>query len=344
MGEAILTRFGGVQDPNTPVMKWKLYTELITENTSYTVPTCRNQELTVMLFGGGGGCQRISTSSLAGGGGGGYYNKQVITAGAGTVVDITIGNGGVNSNGGTTSFGVYFAANGGERGYVNGGNGGAGGGAGGWVNSAPGHGFTFGGGGMAQSTDVGSTNGNVYLGSGGEYGGEGGGAWYWDYYGGSLINTKSKHNSTYGGRGGYVSSNQNGSNPIIVNPENGTELDKNNIIKDNVDMIVETNGVCGTTEYKSNSTYSVYAYGFGGGGGYGGNGGNGKSIAIYISSYQARLAAAGGGGGGGYGAKGGDGAADVEPDILTCTSSGGGGGRIWISRRKWKRIYYSISN
>ena len=96
MGEAILSRFGSPSDPNIPVMKWKLYTELIAENTSYTVPTCKNQELTVILFGGGGGYQRVSTNEVAGGGGGGYGSP----GGNGSAYSRASGRHGIGGGGG----------------------------------------------------------------------------------------------------------------------------------------------------------------------------------------------------------------------------------------------------
>ena len=75
MGEAILTRAGAIYNENTPKMSWKLYTEVIDANTTYTVPTCKNQQLTVMCFGGGGGYYNNNVSGGGGGGGGGIGSR-----------------------------------------------------------------------------------------------------------------------------------------------------------------------------------------------------------------------------------------------------------------------------
>ena len=164
MGEAIITRAGAVYNENSVKMGWKLYTEIFTSNTNYTVPTCKNQELTVLCFGSGGAG---SNSTTYAGGGGGNLNKQVVSIAAGQIVPISIaGTTAINSSGGTTSFGTYLSATGGQCAHkmVNGllGSGGNGGTGGGSTTLGP-----------SWSTN---SNANNAHGGHGYYGGGGGGA------------------------------------------------------------------------------------------------------------------------------------------------------------------------
>lgn len=164
----------------------------------------------VAVIGGGGGC----SSFFYGGGGGGRIANEKISLNKGESVPITIGEGGaIGNNGGTTSFGTYLSALGGDRGGVDysrdGGHGGSGGGAADTI--AEGGDGEFGGGG-------GGGGGNSsYAGQGGTFGGDGG------YRSSSSSNRKGKNgtippvgsifygssatggrssSSTYGGGGG----------------------------------------------------------------------------------------------------------------------------------------------
>ena len=90
-----------------------LVTEVIVENTNWTVPSGINgNKVSVRLFGGGGGG---GNGSHNGGGGGGWMNNADIVVEEGQVISIRIGKGGRYSHsGGTTSFGTYLSASGGS--------------------------------------------------------------------------------------------------------------------------------------------------------------------------------------------------------------------------------------
>ena len=126
MAEAIISRRG--YDASG---KPRLITETFITNTSWTVPNDIRGNISIRIFGGGGGGGRRS------GGGGGWMNNGEIMINKGEIIQVTIGKGGIGSNGvngssgGTSSFGVYMSATGGEGGiYGHGGNGGSGGGSG----------------------------------------------------------------------------------------------------------------------------------------------------------------------------------------------------------------------
>lgn len=106
--------------------------ELHTSGT-FTLP--KSQKVDIFCVGGGGsgfGDGTNDSSSPSGGGGGGYTKLLSTTLPSGSY-SCTIGAGGVNNNGGTTSFGELVSAAGGNMGTYNnsnvtGGNGGSGGG------------------------------------------------------------------------------------------------------------------------------------------------------------------------------------------------------------------------
>ena len=142
-------------------------TEIFTHDGVFTVPAGVTS-LRVMCY-GGGGHGGLSGDEAGGGGGGGYYAEETVSVTPGEKIPVTIGLGGVlgfmnfgdnirtRHNGGTTSFGSYLSADGGESGYdggSTGGNGGSGGsgGGGGYTNHSGkyangGVGYQFGGGG-----------------------------------------------------------------------------------------------------------------------------------------------------------------------------------------------------
>ena len=148
MSEAIIARGGMnarklVEDAINETFPATLQTELITNTRVWQMPGgIVNNTIHVRIFGGGGG------GNYAGGGGGGWMNNADITIIPGENVIITIGDGGTqNNSGGTTSFGRYLSANGGEAPYLaNGGNGGSGG----YGQDNGGIGYQFGGGGSGS--------------------------------------------------------------------------------------------------------------------------------------------------------------------------------------------------
>lgn len=198
MGESLIVRKGGGGSSSSGNI---FRTEIITINTNWVVPKSKNQSFTVRIFGGGGAGGNISTGG--GGGGGGWMNSSILNLNAGDIISINLGkvgsgfvSGSWNSNGstgGSSFFGSYLSANGGEGGISsNGGNGGSGSGAGNqWGNG--GHGYQFGGNGgivAFYDTNVGNNTGAT---GGGGYGGNGG-----------SIGTGSKHGEfAAGGAGGY---------------------------------------------------------------------------------------------------------------------------------------------
>lgn len=221
---------------------YKLQTELVTSNKTWTVPNHAGN-IYVRIFGGGGGgsnkyLTRTTTQNYysKAGGGGGWMNNGELNLGNGQSIQITIGSGGSFGNntgagsGGTTSFGSYLSANGGggatASGVCVGGNGGSGGGG---MYGGGGIGYQFGGGGSYQrrtfEDDVWSMAARCAIGSGngGMYGGGGGHVIYSQYPSGySGYRVKSGHGGTYGGGGAgsfgmFGSSNYcNGGNGICI--------------------------------------------------------------------------------------------------------------------------------
>ncbi len=279
MGEAILVKTGGGKvdenyDPNDKyITSWELKTELITSSKEYTVPKAKNQQFSVRIFGGGGG---MGVSSLPAGSG--NMNNGEFKLNRGDIIPIIIGGCGQYGteaiNGGTTTFGTYLSATGGEAGdKVNGhaGNGGVGGCAY-MVGEAKSSSWSLSNleGVNAGISTYGGGSGGVYLlsnnfgyrgSNGGTYGG--GGA----TYPGDPVKT--------GGKGCG-----NGGNGVLK-ATNGTNT---------VGTLLEFTGYGMTNE-----SYGNYS----GGGGYGGNGGAGV---FFFSKHSDMNSCAGGGG---YGASGG---------------------------------------
>lgn len=191
MAESLIVRKGG---SGSGSFIGELKTEIITSNLNWVVPKVRNNQISVRIFGGGGAGSNDATYAPSGGsviggggsgGGGGWMNNAIFTnLTPGQVIPITIGIGGnigynTTYSGGTSAFGSYLSANGGEKATLSsyntgdsivgigkgggGGNGGSGGGTGG---SNGGIGYQFGGGGSSQ-----------YGGRGGMWGGGGGGGY-----------------------------------------------------------------------------------------------------------------------------------------------------------------------
>lgn len=116
--------------------------DTILNNRTWTAPKAKNQEFSVYVWGGGGAgsCASFNDPVSGGGGGAGYMNFGTFTINEGTRVDVKIGSGGIGcdgispsafansyigESGGTTVFGNYIFALGGEGG--NGNKGGQGG-------------------------------------------------------------------------------------------------------------------------------------------------------------------------------------------------------------------------
>ena len=198
MSEGIITRRG--YDAGG---KPELRTETFTGSTDWVVPNRIRGNIKVLVYGAGGG----RTSNC--GGGGGWMNNGEFNIPGGTNIHIEIGNGGSNQAGGTTSFGSYLSANGGEAGsrYLGGSGGSGGGGSFDRTISAMfkgGDGYQFGGGG-------GGENG----GNGGQYGGGGGGCGTLDRAG------KGGDGGMYGGGGGGGGYLYNGRSVYMSNGGNG---------------------------------------------------------------------------------------------------------------------------
>ena len=291
---------GSGEDKN--IIGWQPKTEIFTTNRYFTVPKAKDQEFHVRAFGGGGGASQISGFSneragydlmVIAGGGGGNMNNNTFILNQSESIQISIGSGGGKSigrsgaapgvnggSGGTTAFGTYLSATGGEGAThftaswrsVYGGSGGTGGGCCYFTNSCAGGGNAIYGGGGGCITEYDNPD-TTYAtsGRGGTYGGNG--------YGGSGAikdgrNTMGNVTLEFTGPG-------NAGGGYYGNAGGGY-------------------GGCGGTNcgggggYGANGGNGVYRYSAtacGGGGGYGGRGGDGgyDSSGVY------------GGYGGGYG-------------------------------------------
>lgn len=319
MSEAIISRRGSSGGKFIGVLK----TEYVVENVNWVCPA-HNGNISVRIFGGGG------ASNGSGGGGGGWMNNADLNIPAGTMVPVTIGAGGSLAyhfylqgfSGGTTSFGTYLSANGGEfGGNANGGNGGAGGGG-----PNGGIGYQFGGGGGSNGGNGGMWGGGggatSYAGSGGTYGG--GGGVYGSIYASEAPYYKGGNGGTYGGGGGGCEcctvgiggtyGGNGGSN--AADAENGTNTSSWTNVYNIGGVLLRGRGLGGTKDIIIKSSANMVVGG--GGGGFGGNGGCGYFYSTYKYTY--------GGGGGGYGGDGGPSRNFTEPSDGSVDGGGGGGG------------------
>ena len=321
MSEAIISRRGSKQSSKP---SGSLITHIVDDNRIWTVPEgIINNTISVRLFGGGGGgyhCRgRINASeiwlySAHIGGGGGEMNNGEIKLPAGYEVEISIGKGGTGhwfdfysqtfnhtygETGGTTSFGIWLAANGGSCP-----DGGSGGGTyTDWSINPPvkfrygGNATQFGGGSdWFGAADI-SLHRNTKGGKGGIWGGGGCGLWYGGdgglYGGGGWGSETGGLGGTYGGNGGNATTSS----------EDGT----NTLQYTNISENCRGEGLSGVNARKRVTTNNNFYSLTGGGGGYGGNGG-------YIE-----------GGGGGYGGNGGS-PYTLQYNVFTGGWLSGGGG------------------
>ena len=330
MGQGLLTSRGGsgggVDWSIIPGFTgWNHVYEEITSNKDWIVPRAKDNTFNVIVFGGGGGATTYSnyfyipgvtdinnnlymttpTSYVLGGGGGGYMCNATLKLQFGNDIRISIGkNGSFNENGGTTSFGEYLSANGGEcakivnmRTVNNGKN-----------DIIIADGIQGGNGGTGGGSIFIETNTGQYTkisGGSGQYGG-GGGGWI-------------------GGKGGIAGGN---GGSLTVDAEKGTNTKAINTVYNgdgNTGMFFNI----GNIDPNMNNKLC-------GGGGYGGNGGNGGIILsrIYNGINYCVYAGGGGGGWGNYEARGGDGNfyRSNAPRRYNLYKAGSGGG--------WKKYAY----
>lgn len=353
MGESLIVRKGG-SSSNGPKVNKVFKTELIQGNIKWNVPAgLINNTISVRIF-GGGSSGWVNAYTNYGGNGGAMNNAIFTNMIPGTQIQINIGRGGISKGyekdinmGGTTIFGSYLSANGGQ------GSGGCGqsaeqfggGGAAMWGSSSQGgRGGKWGGGGGGGYATGFSTGG-----SGGEYGGGGGGGTSACGMGGqqSLIYCNGGNGGYYGGGGGgggafnrpYIGSYAIGYGGNGGWYNSGFEWQKSGLGGDGGNggtacynrrwnswtfQYNSSRGSDGTNTSSWTNVYydeenKVYFRGTGLGKGYNSNGLN--------------CTTRGGGGGGGFGGNGGDAgfydASYVDDEGDTCTmihATGGGGG------------------
>ena len=360
MGEAIISRGGGTSSGGS-FGRNGLITEIFMTNTMWQVPKgIRNNQVSVRIFGGGG----ASYKNYSGGGGGGQMNFGIINLSNIKIIPISIGEGAkyINAdryypmNAGTTSFGTYLSALGGESANgENGANGGSGGGSYyersgyGFATDLPvgGDGIQFGGGGSGfyenSKARVKYSNGGNWVYS---YFGKGGNGGKWGGGGGSGLVQSPGIGGLYGGNGGYINYNADANRANFINAENGYNMasDNQNLINSNKNLIIDGTelgyGLAGEVTGETN----FWNTGGAGGGGCGGNGGlitgyncscgGGGGLCAnggeggWAKNNKGRFQSVGGGGGGGYcGGDGGKGS--------ICGGGGGGGYGIYGKGAGW---------
>lgn len=340
MAEAILSRSSSGSGSSKGQFD-QLITKIITENSTFIVPTnIIDNKISVRIFGGGGGVVNNSWTTI--GSGGGNMNYGIINVTPNQSINVTIGKGGaVGGNGGTTSFGTYLSATGGTIGNAitgNGGNGGTGGGGGYCGNgfssniTSSGHGGTGyygGGGGGCGAMFINSGNLCRYAGNGGNggiYGGGGGGGGGVSAWSNTIIlkGGRRGYGGTYGGNGGSGCDYNNMNNISNAIAQNGTGTEVNSVYYSGKAGGISYNNENGTGWFWDDGGISFI--GGAGGGGYGGKGGD----AILGTTHQshAKWTCGGGGGGGGGYCSNGCSYLTTAYAVGRCSTGGGGGGYL----------------
>jgi hypothetical protein len=134
-GQTAITPSNIASLPTAPFIGWKLPylspgfgagVQSFLSSDNFVVPAGASQ-LEVELWGGGSGSfASVTTSSSGGGSGGGYARKRINGVTPGQIINVTIGSGGAAGNtsgasagaGGTTTFGQYASATGGNLNYL----------------------------------------------------------------------------------------------------------------------------------------------------------------------------------------------------------------------------------
>lgn len=304
MGEAMIMR--AMDGKNVTGVAANFHTEILNKDTDWIVPMNLIGNVRVLLFGAGG-------NGPYGAAGGNMNNKSISGLKGGSTIHVTVGQSIANNNGGTTSFGTYLSATGGEysrlsmdknnRKAASGGTGAGGLGPGvgsrygdpfketmsGYIDGVyhtglwkpcdGGDGTYGGGGGGAASSESFNGGNSTYTTFNGGNGGNGG------IYGGGGgaggLNNKSGQigiGGKYGGNGGSGGNakyNTMIANPPITRGSLPAENGTNTAaFNANTNLDFYGNGRAGNVSPMTGNIFNRWAGAGGGGGGYGGAGGN----------------------------------------------------------------------
>lgn len=195
--------------------------QVFTSSGTFTVPANVTRIKVTVVGGGGGGSSNGNVQGRNGGGAGGTAIKWISGLTPGQQISVTVGLGGAGVNastagaGGTSSFGAYCSATGGNGGTAADPSSGygyavpGGVGSGGDINLYGGRG----GGTSPMSQDVGGYGGATIFGGAGSGGGGGGGA-----YSGASFNSDGSAPGAGGGGTARLNASQggNGANGIVI--------------------------------------------------------------------------------------------------------------------------------
>lgn len=305
MGEAMIMR--AMDGKNVTGVAANFHTEILNKDTDWIVPMNLIGNVRVLLFGAGG-------NGPYGAAGGNMNTKSISGLKGGSTIHVTVGQSIANNNGGTTSFGTYLSATGGEysrlsmnknnRKAASGGTGagGLGPGVGGrygdpfketmsgyidgvyhtnlWKPCDGGDGTYGGGGGGAASSESFNGGNSTYTTFNGGNGGNGG--TYGGGGGAGGLNNKSGQigiGGKYGGNGGTGGSAKFDStivNPPITRGSLPAENGTNTTaFSANTNLDFYGNGRAGNVSPMNGNIFNRWGGAGGGGGGYGGAGGSG---------------------------------------------------------------------
>lgn len=305
MGEAMIMR--AMDGKNVVGVAANFHTEILNQNTDWIVPMNLIGNVRVLLFGAGG-------NGPYGAAGGNMNSKSIGGLKGGSTIHVTVGQSIANNNGGTTSFGSYLSATGGEysrlsmdknnRKAASGGTGagglGPGVGSGGgyydgyreqmsgyidgvyhtnlWKPCDGGDGVYGGGGGGAgpSTSHSGQTSGyiNIIGGNGGNGGTYGGGGGAGGFWNNSARVGIGGKYGGNGGSGGYA--NYNVSTTLFTRGNLPAEDGTNTTaFSANTNLDFYGNGKAGNISERNGNIISTWGGSGGGGGGYGGAGGSG---------------------------------------------------------------------